>query len=130
MQLKWITLASLVAFAVITVGRSWFGKTTEQELAELTARYPTKDSCLSGAAERIAPCTVPGCYDTGWTFLDRCLTRAEGDRELFCRNVAYMQQDSRGNDLFQTHCEPFMPYRSECDKVILQVGSYCANPVK
>ena len=78
-QLKWLWLASAACFIVVALGRGLFGKPSAEDLAELDARFPTKDSCLAGTAQRIAPCTVPGCYDLGWAFLDRCLDRAEGN---------------------------------------------------
>jgi hypothetical protein len=124
-QLKWLFVASAAFFIVVTLGRNLLGKTTEEELAEFDARFPTKDSCLAGAAQRIAPCTAPGCYDLGWAFLDRCLDRAEGDKERFCANVANDGVDSQGRDIFTTHCQPFSPYETECEKVVMRTQFYC-----
>jgi hypothetical protein len=126
-QLKWLFLASATFFIVVAVGRGMFGKTTEEELAEFDARFPTKDSCLAGAAQRIAPCTAPGCYDLGWAFFDRCLDRAKGDKELFCANVLDQGVDSLGRDVFTTHCQPFSPYETECEKVVFRTHLYCSR---
>ena len=125
--MRWLWIASVSFFVVLVVGRGMFGKTTDEELAELDARFPTKDSCLSGAAQRIAPCTAPGCYDLGWAFLDRCLDRAQGDKELFCANVIDRGVDSQGQDVFETHCKPFSPYPTECEKVVLRTHFYCSR---
>jgi hypothetical protein len=125
--MRWLWIASACFLIVVVVGRGMFGKTTEEEQAELDARYPTKDSCLSGAAQRIAPCTAPGCYELGWAFLDRCLDRADGDKELFCANVVDNGVDSRGQDVFTTHCQPFSPYPTECEKVVLRAHLYCSR---
>ena len=125
--LKWLFLASATFFIVVAVGRGMFGKPTEKELADFDARFPTKDSCLAGAAQRIAPCTSPGCYDLGWKFLDRCLDRAGGDKELFCSNVVDQGVDSLGRDVFTTHCQPFSPYQTECEKVVVRAHLYCSR---
>ena len=124
-QLKWLFLASACFFIVVAVGRGMFGKTTEEEQAELDARFPTKDSCLSGASQRIAPCSVPGCYELGWKFLDSCLDRAEGDKDLFCANVTDRGVDSVGRDVFTTHCQPFSQFETECEKVVARTFLYC-----
>jgi hypothetical protein len=127
MQMKWVWIASLCFFLVVTVGRGMFGKSTEEERAEFKAKYPTKDSCLAGAAEHIAPCTSPNCYALGWTFLDRCLESAPGDKQLFCGNVINGQVDSLGRDVFATHCQPFTQYETECQKVIDHTNFYCSR---
>ena len=126
-QLKWLWLASAACFIVVARGRGLFGKPSEADLAELDARFPTKDSCLAGTAQRIAPCTVPGCYDLGWAFLDRCLDRADGDKALFCANVVDRGIDSLGRDVFTTHCQPFSPYETECEKVVERTSLYCSR---
>lgn len=126
-QLKWLWLASASFFIVVALGRGMFGKTTEEELAELDARFPTKDICLAGAAQRIAPCTAPGCYELGWKFLDRCLDRAEGDKDLFCANVVDNGVDSLGREVFTTHCQPFSQYETECEKVVARTHLSCSR---
>jgi hypothetical protein len=125
--MKWLFVASAAFFVVMAVGRGLFGKPTEEELAGFDERFPTKDSCLAGAAQRIAPCSVPGCYDLGWAFLDRCLDRADGDKERFCSNVLDQGVDSLGRDVFTTHCQPFSPYETECEKVVLRTQLYCSS---
>jgi hypothetical protein len=127
MQMKWIWVASLTLFIVVVVGRGMFGKQTEDEAAEFKAKYPTKDSCLSGAAERVAPCTSPNCYNGVWVFLDRCLESADGNKESFCGSVLNNQQDSLGRDVFETHCKPFTQYETECVKVIERTSFYCSR---
>ena len=125
--MKWLFIASAAFFIVVAAGRGMFGKTTEEELAELDARFPTKDTCLAGAAQRIAACTVPGCYDLGWKFLDRCLDRADGDKDRFCSGVANQGVDSAGRDIFATHCQPFSPYETECEKVVQRTHLWCSR---
>ena len=46
---------------------------------------------------------------------------------LFCANVLDNQQDSQGNDLFETHCKPFTQYETECEKVVGRVAFYCSR---
>ena len=125
--MRWVWVASICCFIVITVGRGLFGKTSEEEAAELKARFPTKDSCLSGAAQRIAPCTSPGCYDLAWKFLDSCLERAEGDKQRFCGNVLNGGVDSEGRDVFTTHCQPSSQFETECQKIVDRTNFYCSR---
>jgi hypothetical protein len=125
--MKWVWIASLCCFVVITVGRGLFGKTSEEEAAELKARFPTKDSCLAGAAQRIAPCTAPGCYELAWSFLDRCLEWGDGDKQLFCGNVLDGHVDSEGRDVFTTHCQQSSPFETECEKIIARTNLYCSR---
>jgi hypothetical protein len=125
--MRWLWVASVCSFVVIVVGRSMFGTTTEEELAAFKQRYPTKDSCLAGTAERIAPCTAPNCYELGYRFLDRCLDSADGDKQLFCTNVLDNGVDSLGRDVFTTHCQPFTPYETECEKVVARTNAYCSR---
>ena len=75
----------------------------------------------------MVPCTSPNCYSGAYLFLDQCLERAAGDKEKFCDNVTNWWQDSRGNDIFETHCKPHSEYESECEKLIGRVGSYCSR---
>ena len=124
--MRWLWVASVCFFLVLTVGRGKFGKTTEEEAAELEERFPTKDSCLAGAAQRIAPCTSPSCYELGWSFLDRCLEWADGDKQLFCGNVNN-HVDSLGRDVFTTHCQQSSPYETECEKIIEHTNFYCSR---
>ena len=125
--MRWLWLASVCCFVVIAVGRGMFGKTTEEERAALAQRFPTKDSCLTGAAERIAPCTSPNCYALGYQFLDQCLERADGDKGQFCANVLDNGVDSEGHDVFETHCKPFTPYETECEKIVFRTNAYCSR---
>ena len=125
--MKWLWVASLCCFVVVTVGRGLFGKTSEQEAAELKARFPTKDSCLAGAAQRIAPCTSPNCYQLGWNFLDRCLEWSDGDKQRFCGNVLNEHVDSQGRDVFATHCQQSSPYETECEKIMDRTNVYCSR---
>ena len=125
--MKWIWIASLTLFIVVTVGRSMLTKSPEERTAELRAEYPTKDSCLSGAAKRIAPCTSPNCYEGAWHFFDQCLEAADGDKQLFCANVLDNGQDSLGREVLSTHCRPFTQYETECEKVVQRTSFYCSR---
>jgi hypothetical protein len=127
MQMKWIWIASLTLFIVVTVGRSMLVKSPEELVAELRLQYPTKDSCLSGAAQRVAPCTSPRCYEGAWLFFDRCLESADGDKGSFCANVLDNGQDSVGRDVLSTHCQPFTQYETECEKVVQRTAYYCSR---
>jgi hypothetical protein len=121
-------VASVCFFVVVTVGRGLFGRTSEEEAADLEARFPTKDSCLAGTAQRIAPCTSPSCYELGWKFLDRCLEWGDGDKQLFCGNVlSDPSVDSLGRDVFTTHCQQSTPYETECRKIIERTSFYCSR---
>ena len=127
MQIKGVWGASLAVFIVIVVGRSVFGGTDEDDAAAFHEQYPTKDSCLSFAAERQALCTSPGCEQLVSQRMQQCFDQAEGDKELFCANVMGRWEDSAGRDIYQTHCEPHSPYETECEKLIGQVSGYCSR---
>lgn len=127
MQIQGAWGASLAVFIVIVVGRAMFGGSDEEDAAAFHEQYPTKDSCLSFAAERQAQCTSPGCEQLVFQRMFQCLDQAEGDKELFCANVTGYWEDSAGRDIFQTHCEPHTPYETECEKLIGQVSGYCSR---
>lgn len=122
---RWAFLASVVAFIVIVTGRALFGTSSEDELAEFHAKYPTKDTCISGAAERLAPCKSPNCEGVVYRFFLQCVDQADGDKEEFCANQDF-QQDSLGRDIFETHCKPHSDYQSECDKILGFTNNYCS----
>lgn len=123
---KWPVVASLTVFMIVVIGRYFFGDATEDEIAAFHTEFPVKDACLSGAAERIAPCTSPNCYQGVHLFLDRCLEQAEGDKALFCENAGSFL-DSQGRDIFDTHCKPHTKYETECEKLISYAHYYCSR---
>jgi hypothetical protein len=126
MRIKGVLLASVMVFATVNIGRSLLVD-TEQDAEAFHEAFPTKDACLSATAERQARCTSPGCEQLVFSRMNQCLDEADGDKELFCENVEGRWQDSAGLDIFETHCAPHSPYESECQKMIGQVGAYCAR---
>ena len=127
MQIRGPWLASLALFVVLVVGKWLFGSTDEADAAAFNERYPTKDSCLSFAAERLAQCTSPGCEQLVGQRMQQCFDQADGDKELFCENISRSLADSAGRDIFAAHCEPYSPYESECQKVVGYAGLYCSR---
>ena len=127
--MKWTFIASTCALIIIVLGKGFFGSDSEQELLEFKAQFPTKDSCLSGGAERIAKCNSPGCYNGVNSFMQKCLKQADGEIETFCNGI-YMFQDSQQRDIFPTHCEAHTPYEGECDKVMSYSQMYCGIALK
>ena len=127
MQIKGIALASAVCLLLVLAARAMFGGTSTEDLAEFHETYPNKDACLTAGAERIAGCTAPNCYQMANIRMQQCLDRAAGDKALFCDKVTVWFQDSRGRDIFETHCKPHTPYRTECEKLIGQVDQYCSR---
>lgn len=123
---KWPVVASLTVFIIVVVGKYFFGSATEDEIAAFHSKHPDKDSCLSGAAERMAPCTSPNCYQGVRLFFDRCLEQADGDKTQFCENASNFL-DSQGRDIFETHCEQHSKYESECEKLISYTFNYCSR---
>ncbi len=119
-------IASAAGLCVFILGINYLGDSPEEQAASFRENYPTKDSCISGAAQRIAKCTTPNCYSGVNIFTQRCLDQGTGDKALFC-DKTMLQYDSEGRDVFETHCEPHSPYRGECEKVLGYVGQYCSK---
>ena len=127
MQIKGIAFASAMCLLVVLAARAMFSGPTAEDLAEFHQQHANKDACLTAGAQRIAPCTSPNCYQMANMRMQQCLERAAGDKEQFCDKVTVWFQDSRGRDIFEHHCKPHTPYRSECEKLIGQVSQYCSR---
>ena len=119
-------IASAAAVSVFVLGMNFLGKSPEEQAQTFRANYPTKDDCIGGAAERIARCTSPNCYSGVNLFAQRCLELADGDKAVFCDNVANLY-DSAGDDIFDAHCAAHTPHYAECEKVIGFVSAYCGR---
>ncbi|MEL7537929.1 MAG: hypothetical protein AAFZ58_03115 [Pseudomonadota bacterium] len=119
-------IASAAAVSVFVLGMNYLGKSPEEQAASFRDNYPTKDSCIAGTAQRITKCSAPNCYSGVRLFAQRCLEQADGEKESFCRNIE-MWHDGQDRDIFETHCEPHTPYRTECEKVIGYVSAYCST---
>lgn len=126
MRIKGALLVPLMIFLTINLGRQ-FLVSEEGAGAGTDEAVTTKDECLGLTAERQARCTSPGCEQLVFARMQQCLDEAEGDKEIFCENVEFNWRDSTGRDIFETHCAPHSPYEFECEKMIGQVGGYCAR---
>ncbi len=124
--MRWPFIASFCALAVVVLGMRYLGDSPEDQIASFTENYPTKDSCLDGAAQRITACTSPNCYRGVNLFTDRCLENAAGDKTVFCEQLAVLR-NSKGEDIFDAHCKTHFPYREECQKIIGYAGAYCGR---
>lgn len=124
--MRWPFLASFCAISVVIIGVRYMGDSPEEQRVSFAENYPTKDSCLDGAAERITNCSSPTCYNGVRLFTTRCLEQASGDKPAFCEQLSVFY-NSRGEDIFETHCEPHFSYRAECEKIIGYAGQYCGT---
>ena len=126
MRLKGALLAPLMIFVTVVVGRSLLGG-AEEQAADAGSPIETKDQCLSATAERQARCTSPGCEQLVFARMHQCLDETDGEKEQFCDNAQVWWLDSEGRDIFEAHCSLHSPYESECQKMIGQVGAWCAR---
>ena len=130
MQIKGVMLASLAVFLIVVLAKAQFGTSTEEELAAFHEEFPNKEACLGKTMERMAPCTSQGCEQLVFTRLQKCLEQAQGDKEEFCETVGNeYEYYGRDDEFFTTYCAPHTKHRSECSKLLNQLGVYCYRTI-
>ena len=109
--MKWIWIASLTMFIVVTVGRSMLTKSPEEQIGGASRGISDEGQLLERCREAYRAVHVAELLRGRVALFRSCLEAADGDKQLFCANVLGQRAGQSGSRRFEHPLPAVHPIR-------------------